>query len=450
VLNDPYNGGTHLPDITVITPVFLDSASNANQQTAIPKFPQFYLGSRGHHADIGGISPGSMPAHSNRIDQEGVLINNVKLVSQGVFNYDEIYQLLVSGTYPSRNPDQNIADLKAQIAANEKGVVELKSIVNRYGVRTVQAYMKHVQDHAEWCIKQAIKKLRDGEFTTPLDNGSQIKVTLKVDKDKGTAVIDFSGTSPQQNNNFNAPKSVCIAAVLYVFRTLVDDEIPLNAGCLRPLTIKVPQASMLNPSFPGAVVAGNVETSTCITNTLFAAMGVMANAQPTMNNFTFGNDRYQYYETLSGGSGAGGVFDDLGNCVGGFNGTDVVQTHMTNSRLTDPEILELRFPVRLESFAVREHSGGLGKFVGGCGSTRRIMFLTPMTAGILSNGRIHPAFGLNGGSSGEVGQCKVIRANGEELHLNHIDEVQLQAGDVFEIRTPGGGGFGVADNKLLI
>ena len=450
VLNDPYNGGTHLPDITVITPVFLDSASNANQRREIANSPQFYLGSRGHHADIGGISPGSMPAHSISIDQEGVLINNVQLVSQGVFKQEEIYQLLVSGAYPSRNPDQNIADLKAQIAANEKGVVELKAIVKRYGVRTVQAYMRHVQDHAEWCIKQAIKKLRDGAFTTPLDNGSQIKVNLKVDRVNGTAVIDFSGTSPQQKNNFNAPKSVCIAAVLYVFRTLVDDEIPLNAGCLRPLTIKVPQASMLNPNFPGAVVAGNVETSTCITNTLFAAMGVMANAQPTMNNFTFGNDRYQYYETLSGGSGAGGVFDDLGNCVGGFNGTDVVQTHMTNSRLTDPEILELRFPVRLESFAVREHSGCIGKFAGGCGSTRRIMFLAPMTAGILSNGRIHPAFGLNGGSNGEVGLCKVIRANGEEVHLNHIDEVQLQAGDVFEIRTPGGGGFGIADKKLLV
>ena len=442
VLNDPYNGGTHLPDITVITPVFLKITSHSKDLDDSLNIPQFYLGSRGHHADIGGISPGSMPAHSRTIDQEGVLINNIKLVSKGEFKEEEILQLLKSGTYPSRNPEQNIADLKAQIAANEKGLLELTSIVQRYGLSTVKAYMKHVQDHGEWCIKQAIKKLNDGEFTTPLDNGSQIKVSVKINRVNGTAVIDFTGTSDQQNNNFNAPKSVCIAAVLYVFRTLVDDDIPLNAGCLKPLTIVIPEASMLNPVFPGAVVAGNVETSTCITNTLLAALGVMANCQPTMNNFTFGNNKYQYYETLSGGSGAGGIFDQQGKCIGGYEGTSVVQTHMTNSRLTDPEILELRFPVLLESFSIREGSGGRGQFVGGNGSTRRIKFLNPMTAGILANGRIYPAFGLAGGSNGEIGSCRVIRKNGEIVQLAHIDEIELQTGDVFEIQTPGGGGFG--------
>jgi 5-oxoprolinase (ATP-hydrolysing) len=443
VLNDPYHGGTHLPDITVITPVFLQQdLSNTQSHTNETLQPQFYLGSRGHHADIGGISPGSMPAHSTSIDQEGVLIDNVRLVSEGVLNEAQMMDLLSSGPYPSRNPAQNMADLRAQIAANEKGLTELQSVVKQYGLSTVCEYMQHVKDHGEWCIRQAVKRLHNGQFTTPLDNGAKIQVSITVNQDLGEAVIDFSGTSAQLNNNFNAPKSVCMAAVLYVFRTLVEDDIPLNAGCLRPLQVLVPSGSMLNPQYPGAVVAGNVETSTCITNTLFAALGIWANSQPTMNNFTFGNAQYQYYETLSGGSGAGGVFDDRGELIGGFNGTSVVQTHMTNSRLTDPEILELRYPVLLQNFSINPGSGGLGRYKGGDGAIRQIKFLTHMTAGILSNGRVYPAFGLRGGENGAPGRCWVIKTDGSRIELKHIDEVELGPGDVFEIHTPGGAGYG--------
>jgi 5-oxoprolinase (ATP-hydrolysing) len=461
VLNDPYHGGTHLPDITVITPVYLDAPA--------PDKPTFYVGSRGHHADIGGITPGSMPPFSTRIEEEGVQINNFKLVDQGVLREAEMLALLrgetaaagtpqggaapsggrasasaatVGAIYPSRNPQQNMADLKAQIAANQKGLQELHKMVAQFGLDVVQAYMGHVQDNAEESVRRVITQLKDGRFTLALDNGAQIQVAIRVDQKSRSAEIDFTGTSAQQSNNFNAPTAVCMAAVLYVFRTLVDDDIPLNAGCLKPLKVLIPPGSMLNPNPPASVVAGNVETSTCITNALYGALGVMAAGQCTMNNFTFGNQRHQYYETISGGSGAGGVFDTQGHLVGGFAGTSVVQAHMTNSRLTDPEVLEFRFPVRLESYEIRPNSGGAGRWTGGNGAVRRVQFLEPMTASILSNGRTQGAFGLAGGQPGQVGRNIVVRANGQREELAHIGQVDMLAGDVFEIHTPGGGGFG--------
>ena len=431
-LNDPYHGGTHLPDVTVITPVYLGDK------------PVFYVGSRGHQADIGGITPGSMPPFSTRIEEEGVQINNFLLVERGVLREAQMIALLESGQYPSRNPYQNMADLKAQIAANEKGVQELRKMVDTFGLDVVQAYMRHVQDNAEESVRRVITKLKDGQFTLPLDNGAQIKVAIRVNAAQRTAEIDFTGTSPQLTNNFNAPTAVCMAAVLYVFRTLVDDDIPLNAGCLKPLKVIIPPGSMLNPHPPASVVAGNVETSTCITNCLYGALGVMAGGQPTMNNFTFGNDKYQYYETISGGSGAGGVVDAHGKVASGFNGTSVVQAHMTNSRMTDPEVLEFRFPVRLESYAIRQGSGGVGQFTGGHGGVRRVKFLEKMTASILSNGRVHPAFGMAGGTAGQPGINRVVRVDGSVEELKHIGQAQMQPGDVFEIHTPGGGGFGLA------
>jgi 5-oxoprolinase (ATP-hydrolysing) len=337
-----------------------------------------------------------------------------------------------------------MADLKAQIAANEKGVQELRKMVDQFSLSTVLAYMNHVQDNAEESVRRVITRLKNGEFTLPLDNGAQIKVAIRVDTKNRSAEIDFSGTSPQQSNNFNAPTAVCMAAVLYVFRTLVDDDIPLNAGCLKPLKVIIPPGSMLNPNPPASVVAGNVETSTCITNALYGALGVMAAGQCTMNNFTFGNDKYQYYETISGGSGAGGVTDAQGHLVGGFNGTSLVQAHMTNSRLTDPEILEFRFPVRLESYEIRANSGGAGQWQGGNGGIRRVRFLEAMTASILSNGRKTGAFGMAGGQPGQVGQNLVVRSDGRIETLGHIGQADMLPGDVFEIHTPGGGGFGVA------
>jgi 5-oxoprolinase (ATP-hydrolysing) len=410
VLNDPYHGGTHLPDITVITPVYLNGSDT---------YPAFYVGSRGHHADIGGITPGSMPPFSSSIQEEGVQINNVKLVDRGVLREAEILALLQGGAYPSRNPAQNMADLKAQIAANEKGLQELRKMVAQFGLEVVLAYMNHVQDNAEESVRRVITRLKDGAFTLPLDNGAQIQVAIRVNTAERSAVIDFSGTSAQQTNNFNAPTAVCMAAVLYVFRTLVDDDIPLNAGCLKPLKVIIPAA-------------------------LYGALGVMAASQCTMNNFTFGNARYQYYETISGGSGAGGQFNAQGELTGGFDGTSVVQTHMTNSRLTDPEVLEFRFPVHLESYEIRQGSGGAGQWQGGNGGVRRVRFLEPMTAGILSNGRTHGAFGTAGGQDGLVGVNRVLRAGGSVEVLAHIGQVEMQAGDVFEIQTPGGGGFGQA------
>ncbi|MSQ57009.1 MAG: 5-oxoprolinase [Limnohabitans sp.] len=441
VLNDPYHGGTHLPDVTVITPVYLEGHAE----------PSFYMGSRGHHADIGGLTPGSMPPFSTHIEEEGVQIQNFKLLDAGVLQEEKMLALLRSGKYPSRNPAQNMADLQAQIAANEKGVQELQGMVQQYSLPVVQAYMKHVQDNAEESVRRAITQLahrwghnasKKHSFVLRLDNRAQIQVAIQIDAQTRTAQVDFSGTSVQQSNNFNAPKAVCMAAVLYVFRTLVDDDIPLNAGCLKPITVNIPQACMLNPLPPASVVAGNVETSSCITNALYGALGVMAGSQPTMNNFTFGNARYQYYETISGGSGAGPLFDTVGAITGGFAGTSVVQTHMTNSRLTDPEVLEFRFPVRLLAYDIRHGSGGAGLWSGGDGGIRRVQFLDPMTASMLSNGRVYPAFGLDGGKDGMTGINRVIRVNGSIETLGHIAQVQMQAGDIFEIQTPGGGGYG--------
>ena len=426
VLNDPYNGGTHLPDVTVISPVF----DEAGQEIL------FYVGSRGHHADIGGTTPGSMPPDSSHIEQEGVLINNFKLVDgrDGVLREEEARALLLGARYPARNPDQNMADLRAQVAANQKGVEELRKMVAHFGLDVVRAYMGHVQDNAEEAVRRVISALKDGHFINELDNGARIEVAIRVDQAARSAEIDFTGTSGQLPNNFNAPSAVCMAAVLYVFRTLVDDEIPLNAGCLKPLKVIIPPGSMLNPHYPASVVSGNVETSTCITNALYGALGVMAAAQGTMNNFTFGNARYQYYETISGGSGAGE----------GFDGTDVVQTNMTNSRLTDPEILEFRFPVRLESYEIRQASGGAGRWHGGNGGVRKVRFLEPMTAAILSNNRIYAPFGMAGGEPGERGRNTVIRADGRAEALGHIGKTDMGVGDLFVIETPGGGGFGKA------
>jgi len=424
MLNDPYNGGTHLPDVTVISPVF-DAAGREIL---------FYVGSRGHHADIGGTTPGSMPPDSTHIEEEGVLVDNFKLVDgrDGVLREAETRALLRGARWPARNPDQNLADLRAQVAANQKGVEELHKMVAHFGLDVVRAYMGHVQDNAEEAVRRVIGLLKDGQFVNELDNGARIAVAIRVDAAARSAEIDFTGTSSQLPNNFNAPSAVCMAAVLYVFRTLVDDEIPLNAGCLKPLKVIIPPGSMLNPHYPASVVSGNVETSTCITNALYGALGAMAASQGTMNNFTFGNARHQYYETISGGSGAGD----------GWDGTDVVQTNMTNSRLTDPEILEFRFPVRLESYAIRADSGGAGRWHGGRGGVRRIRFLEPMTAAILSNNRIHAPFGMAGGEPGAKGRNSVVRADGRVEQLGHIGKAEMEAGDTFVIETPGGGGYG--------
>ncbi len=430
MLNDPYHGGTHLPDVTVITPAF--------DQTG--KKVLFYAASRGHHADIGGITPGSMPADSTTVEEEGVLIDNFQLVKGGRFLEEETIALLSSGKYPARNIKQNLADLQAQIAANQKGVEELLKMVDHFGLEVVQAYMRHVQDNAEEAVRRVISALKDSRYTYPLDNGAVIEVAIRVDHEHRTAEIDFTGTSPQLNNNFNAPSAICMAAVLYVFRTLVDDEIPLNAGCLKPLKVIIPEGSMLNPRYPAAVVSGNVETSSCITNALYGALGVLAGAPGTMNNFTFGNAQYQYYETISGGSGAGK----------GFNGTDVVQTHMTNSRLTDPEILEWRYPVRLDSYEIRSDSGGHGQWHGGNGGIRKIRFLEPMTASILSNNRVVPPFGTAGGEPGMCGRNYVIRNDGSIEELGFVASTDMQPGDVFVIETPGGGGFGTEDGAPAV
>jgi 5-oxoprolinase (ATP-hydrolysing) len=426
VLNAPYAGGTHLPDVTVITPVFLQDGAHTN--TA----PMFYVASRGHHADIGGITPGSMPPDSRHVEEEGVLLDNVQLVAEGRFLEDEMRRILTSGRYPVRNVEQNLADLRAQVAACAKGVEELNKMVRHFGLPVVRAYMQHVQDNAEEAVRRVLDVLRDGRFEYEMDSGAKIAVTITIDRPKREATIDFTGTSPQQPTNFNAPSAVCKAAVLYVFRTLVDDEIPMNAGCLKPLSIVIPEGSMLNPRYPAAVVAGNVETSQCITDSLYGALGVMAAAQGTMNNFTFGNDTYQYYETICGGAGAGPDFD----------GCSAVQTHMTNSRLTDPEVLEWRFPVRLEDFRIRRGSGGAGAHRGGDGTVRTIRFLEPMLAVILANHRRIAPFGLGGGASGALGRNWVQRGDGSSEEFGATHQVRMDAGDIFVIETPGGGGFG--------
>jgi 5-oxoprolinase (ATP-hydrolysing) len=422
VLNAPYRGGTHLPDITVIMPAFV---------TGDPA-PAWFVAARGHHADIGGIAPGSMPPDSRNVEEEGVLIDNVLLVDSGRFLESEMRALLGSGRWPARNPDRNIADLKAQIAACARGVSELKRVAAEHGRAAIDAYMAHVMAYAEEAVRRLIDRLSDGNFRYELDNGGCVSVAIRVDRAARTAVVDFAGTSPQQDGNFNAPYSICRAATLYVFRTLVADSIPLNDGCMRPITLAVPEGSMLNPNYPAAVVAGNVETSQVITDCLFAAMGALAPSQGTMNNFTFGDERRQYYETIAGGAGAGPDFD----------GASAVQTHMTNSRLTDPEILETRHPVLLERFAIRHGSGGAGAHHGGDGVIRRIRFLEPMHAAILSNRRRVPPRGINGGGDAAPGINRVIRADGSEELLSATASAEMAPGDAFEIETPGGGGFG--------
>ncbi len=422
MLNTPYNGGTHLPDVTVITPVF-----EADRDEVL-----FYVASRGHHAEIGGITPGSVPPYSKHIEEEGILIDNFQLVAEGNLLEAETEALFSSHKYPTRNFHHNLGDLKAQIAANEKGVQELHRMVEHFGLDVVKAYMQHVQDNAEESVRRVIDALSDGNFEYSTDYGAKINVALTVDKSARSARIDFTGTSDQQPNNFNAPSAICVAATLYVFRTLVDDDIPLNAGCLKPLDIVIPEGCMLNPTYPAAVVAGNVETSQAITDALFGALGIMGAAQGTMNNFTFGNDNHQYYETICGGSGAGPDYD----------GTDGVHTNMTNTRLTDPEILEWRFPVLLESFSLRRGSGGKGQHRGGDGVIRRVRFREAMTASILSGHREIPPYGMAGGGPGTVGRNYVERTDGSVTALKGTDSVEVEAGDVFVIETPGGGGYG--------
>jgi 5-oxoprolinase (ATP-hydrolysing) len=431
VLNDPYRGGTHLPDVTVITPVF-SGTDFGEPDSGGAGDVIFYVASRGHHAEIGGITPGSMPAASRHIDEEGVLLRNWLLVTGGRFREEETAELLRSARYPSRNPDVNLADLRAQVAANAKGVEELRAMVDHFGLDVVRAYMGHVQDNAEESVRRVITALRDGSFRYELDSGAVIQVAVRVNRDDRTARIDFAGTSPQLDSNFNAPSSVAMAAVLYVFRTLVDDEIPLNSGCLKPLNVIIPPGSMLAPEYPAAVVAGNVETSQAITGALYAALGVMAEGSGTMNNVTFGNERHQYYETVASGSGAGD----------GFAGTDVVQTHMTNSRLTDPEVLEWRYPVRVENYEIRAGSGGAGRWPGGNGGRRAIRFLEPMTVNTLASHRRVPPYGMAGGAPGSLGRHWVERADGTVVPMNGCDSAEAGAGDLFVIETPGGGGYG--------
>jgi len=426
VLNDPYRGGTHLPDVTVITPVFSGTGFDDAARVI------FYVASRGHHAEIGGITPGSMPAASRHIDEEGVLLRNWLLVENGRFREEETAELLRSARYPSRNPEVNLADLRAQVAANAKGVAELHAMVDHFGLDVVRAYMGHVQDNAEESVRRVISVLRDGSYRYELDSGAVIQVAVRVDRDDRTAQIDFTGTSAQLDSNFNAPSSVAMAAVLYVFRTLVDDEIPLNSGCLKPLQVIIPPGSMLAPEYPAAVVAGNVETSQAITGALYAALGVMAEGSGTMNNITFGNERHQYYETVASGSGAGD----------GYAGTDVVQTHMTNSRLTDPEVLEWRYPVRVESYEIRAGSGGAGRWPGGNGGRRAIRFLEPMTVNTLASHRRVPPYGMAGGAPGSLGRHWVERADGAVVPMGGSDSAAVGAGDLFVVETPGGGGYG--------
>ncbi|MDO8288844.1 MAG: hydantoinase B/oxoprolinase family protein [Parvibaculum sp.] len=430
VLNAPYNGGTHLPDVTVVAPVY-DSDSTTRL---------FYVAARGHQADIGGISPGSMPAHSKSVEEEGILIDNFKLVDKGHFREAEMRALLTSGRWPARNPDQNLADLRAEIAACEKGAQELRKMVSDFGLDVVEAYMRHVQDNAEESVRRVIGRLKDAEFVQPMDDGSKICVKVTVDAATRSAKIDFTGTSAVLKSNLNAPSAVARAAVLYVFRCMVDDDIPLNEGCLKPLEIVIPAGSMLSPAYPAAVVGGNVETSQAVTDALFGAFGVMASAQGTMNNFTFGNERHQYYETICGGAGAGATFD----------GADAVHTHMTNSRLTDPEILEWRFPVMLESFSIRRGTGGNGQYHGGDGVRRVIRFRENMTASILSTHRIVAPFGLKGGDAAQCGRNSLRLKNGQIIELSGSDQRDLEAGDAIIIETPGGGGYGSSSgiNKI--
>jgi 5-oxoprolinase (ATP-hydrolysing) len=423
VLNAPYNGGTHLPDITVVTPVFVGPAAK----------PDFLVASRAHHADIGGRVPGSMPALSAHIDDEGALFEPMPIVRDGVFLEREVRVALARGPYPARNPDQNVADLKAQLAANAKGVTELRTMAARFGLDVVHAYMRHAQDNAQECVERALQWLRSGAWTVDLDGGEQLCVAVRIDKERRRATIDFTGTSPMSAGNFNAPAAIARAAVLYVFRTLVEEDIPLNAGCMRPLELILPAASLVNPHHPAAVAAGNVETSQCITDALLAALGACAASQGTMNNLTFGNAEHQYYETICGGCGAGP----------GFAGASAVHSHMTNSKLTDVEVIERRFPVRVRRFAIRAGTGGDGRFRGGDGVVREIEFLVPMQGSILSNRRRTVPFGLDGGAAGAPGRNTIVRASGRAEQVPAAAEMAFEPGDRFVIETPGGGGYGL-------
>jgi len=428
MLNTPYNGGSHLPDITVVTPLF----------DAMEKTIEFVVASRAHHADIGGLTPGSMPPYSHTIHDEGILFDNFRLVDEHGFRETELRAALAAGPGPARNPDQNVADLRAQIAANEKGLRELRAMIGHFGRDTVRAYMRHVRANAEASVRDVIDRIGDGEHTLELDNGVIIHVRIAVNRDRREVIVDFSGTSPQSDTNFNTPLSVTRAAVLYVFRSLIAERIPLNAGCMEPIRLVIPEACLLNPHYPAAVVAGNVETSQCITNALYGALDVMAAAQCTMNNLTFGDDRLQYYETICGGSGAGPDFD----------GTDAVHTQMTNSRMTDPEVLEARFPVLIREFSIRRNSGGNGFHRGGDGVVRRIEFRAPMTAAILSNNRLTAPFGLHGGAPGKAGRNRVIRQDGHAEVVDSVGELQLETGDTLIIETPGGGGYGKSELRF--
>ena len=436
-LNAPYNGGTHLPDITVVTPVFDQEASSAEGARGNAPKILFYVASRGHHADVGGIAPGSMTPRATKVDEEGVLIDNLKLVAEGTFQEDELRRVLTDHPYPARNPDQNVADLKAQIAANEKGVAELRRMVDNFGLDTVQAYMNFVQDNAAEAVRELIATLDDCACDYPTDSGQMIRVKITIDKESREATVDFTGTSPSIANNFNAPEPVTRAAVLYVFRVMVEKPIPMNAGCLRPVKIVVPDGSMLKPRYPAAVVAGNVETSQHVTNALFAAFEALANSQGSMNNLTFGDERYQYYETICSGSPAGRMNDGTS-----FAGTSGVHVHMTNSRLTDPEILEMRYPVVLEDFHIREGSGGAGERRGGDGTRRTIRFLRQMDCAILSSHRTQPPKGICGGEAGEMGRTEVRRLDGSLETLEGCDQTVLQAGEAVIVTTPTPGGFG--------
>ncbi len=428
VLNAPYNGGTHLPDITVVTPVFDDEGNEI----------LFYSASRGHHADVGGTAPGSMTPLATTVDEEGVLIDNFRMVSKGTFLEKELAELLTDHPYPVRNVHQNMADLKAQVAANEKGVAELRKMVDHFGLDVVEAYMGHVQDNAAESVRRVLERLPDeSAYEYPTDTGQKICVRITIDRENREATVDFTGTSDVMKNNFNAPEPVARAAVLYAFRVMVEGNIPMNAGCLRPINIIIPDGCMLRPSYPAAVVAGNVETSQHVTNAVFGAMGAIANAQGTMNNLTYGNDKYQYYETICSGSPAGQT-----NAGRGFNGTSGVHTHMTNSRLTDPEILELRFPVLLEDFHIREGSGGKGKFSAGNGTRRTVRFLEKMECAILSSHRNRPPQGINGGGDGRVGKTEIRRLDGTIEELKACDQTELEAGEAVIVTTPTAGGFG--------
>ncbi|MEZ5844376.1 MAG: hydantoinase B/oxoprolinase family protein [Hyphomicrobiaceae bacterium] len=422
MLNAPFDGGTHLPDVTVITPVF-----DLQGERIL-----FFVGSRGHHADIGGKTPGSAPPDSRHIDEEGVVIDNFHLVEAGMLRETEARALLASGRYPCRNVDQNIADLKAQLAANETGAREILKMVDQYGLGVVEAYMRHVQDNAEAAVRRVIDRLQPGRLVYPMDIGAEIHVEVSIDREARNATIDFTGTSAQDVNNYNAPLAVCRAVVLYVFRALTGADIPLNDGCLKPLTIIAPEGTMINPRYPAAVIAGNTEVSQALCNALLAAVGALAGSQATMNNFVWGTDRFQNYETICGGTGAGH----------GFDGASAVQSHMTNTRMTDPEILELRFPVRLEAFSIRRGSGGKGRWSGGDGAVRRLRFLEPATVTTLCSHRVVPPIALAGGEPGRVGINRVERATGEIVPQAGNDRCEMAAGDVYHMETPGGGGYG--------